>query len=173
MKHRWVLFVFVRGTHLNSSKECQWLRPGLFVCVCSSDKSLTEPYLSVSPHSTASRYAPSDVTAALSPSRQTDERCSKHTIQSADSISLLLKHRLTAGQSDYWVKWIVTSGFRKRRVDFTHSRRALYPDANRPSRSTPACRHQHESQNSDLKDKHSRMAAYLEVRGTSAPCCCF
>ncbi|ROJ64715.1 Hypoxanthine-guanine phosphoribosyltransferase [Anabarilius grahami] len=58
-------------------------------------------------------------------------------------------------------------GFRKRRVDFTHSRRALYPDANRPSRSPPAHRHQHESENSDLKDKHSRMAAYLEIADDS------
>uniref|UniRef100_A0A8C1C392 Hypoxanthine phosphoribosyltransferase n=1 Tax=Cyprinus carpio carpio TaxID=630221 RepID=A0A8C1C392_CYPCA len=47
------------------------------------------------------------------------------------------------------------------------SRRALSPDAKGPSRSPPADRRQHESTDTDLKDRHSRMASYLEIADDS------
>lgn len=65
-----------------------------------------------------------------------------------------VKAQVAEGQSDYWVKWIVTSGFRKRRVDFMQSRRALSPDAKEPSRrqTPPAWVHRHRPEGNTQQD---------------------
>ncbi len=117
---------------------------------------ISQPTLSDMPCLTSSQryHHPSRAHLTHPLSAGTETRCSVSAV----------KAQVAEAQSDYWVKWIVTSGFRKRRVDFMQSRRALSPDAKGPSRCPPADRRQHESTDTELKDKHSRMAACLEVR---------